>query len=149
MEKLLPTLGERIANIRKTNGLSRADLGDLLGVKEGAVGKYERGESDPGAEAILKVAKLGRCTTDWLISGQEKSEPSDQPQYTTERGIEATVNEATRHYNGGPLKITRQEEELIYLLREIPADMQPIALEGVRNVWVMARRKRETQQSSE
>jgi transcriptional regulator with XRE-family HTH domain len=71
MENLLIAIGEKITRIRQAAGLSRAGLGDMLGVKEGAIGKYERGESDPGAAALAKIAKIAGRSIDWLITGTE------------------------------------------------------------------------------
>lgn len=152
MEDTNKDIGRRIREIRESQELTQADLGKLLGVEKASVSKYEAGEAKRGLppEFLIKIAGLGGVSLDQLITGQEKSAMAGQgyPE-PADRNVEAQVNDRTEAFQAGPLKISRQEEELIYLLREIPTDMQPIALEGVRNVWVMARRKRETSQDSE
>lgn len=66
----LRDIGERIETILRKTGMTRSDLGARLGVKEGAVGKYIRGASDPGAAALAKIAEIGGVSIDYLITGK-------------------------------------------------------------------------------
>ena len=69
MDNELKEMGKRILAIMKDAGLTRDELGDILGVGPGAVGKYIRGESSPGQKKLKIIANLGETTIDWLLTG--------------------------------------------------------------------------------
>gem|GEM_PF-1582866 len=71
MENTQRDIGLRISEILEKLGMSRDDLGRHLDVRVGAVGKYIRGDSDPGAIRLAKIAEIGNVTLDWLITGKE------------------------------------------------------------------------------
>lgn len=50
--------GEKIAYLRKKNGMTQADLGVQLNVSYQAVSKWERDESYPDFDTISKIAKI-------------------------------------------------------------------------------------------
>jgi transcriptional regulator with XRE-family HTH domain len=77
MENEMRHIGERIDAIIKKAGISRARLGEILGVKEGAIGRHIRGETDPGALALFKIAQIGGVTIDWLITGKNNGNQNE------------------------------------------------------------------------
>ena len=125
-------------------GIKHKDLAARIRKSGATVTDYLSGGTRIPVTVVAEISEMTGESPNALITGKP-----DKYTENADRAIAAQVNDSTEDYQGGPLKISRQEEELIYLLREIPADMQPIALEGVRNVWVMARRKSETSQDSE
>lgn len=50
--------GEKISALRKSKGMTQADLGNELNVTYQAVSKWERGESYPDFETLSKIAKI-------------------------------------------------------------------------------------------
>ncbi|MBQ2740817.1 MAG: helix-turn-helix transcriptional regulator [Clostridia bacterium] len=52
------SIGEKIATLRKANGMTQADLGTCLNISYQAVSKWERGESCPDFETLSKIAQL-------------------------------------------------------------------------------------------
>lgn len=70
MENQLREIGNRIQVVIDSLGLSRDELGEILGVGAGAVGRYIRGEADAGAISLSRIAKVYGKTLDWLITGQ-------------------------------------------------------------------------------
>lgn len=66
----LKDIGARIERVIKDKDISRAQLGELLGLGEGAIGRHIRGETDPGTIALAKIAELGGITLDELITGK-------------------------------------------------------------------------------
>ena len=63
-------LGARIAALRRDAGWSQAELGKRLRVSASAVGMYEQGRREPGADLLVKLADQFGVTTDYLLTGQ-------------------------------------------------------------------------------
>ncbi len=53
--------------LREARGISQARLAGMVGVTQQAVGKWERGESDPQWELAPKLADALHCTIDQLF----------------------------------------------------------------------------------
>lgn len=51
------TVGETIRTIRKEQGLTQKELGQLCGIDEANIRKYELGKANPKIETIEKIAK--------------------------------------------------------------------------------------------
>lgn len=66
-------IGERISTARKKQGLSQADLADLMEVTRQSVSKWEMDESDPEMERLPKLAKILGVSVDWFITGEQKT----------------------------------------------------------------------------
>jgi len=71
MSENLKNIGRRIERLILENRLTRAELGEIIGVGAGAIGRYIRGEADAGSEAIAKIAEKFDVTTDYLINGED------------------------------------------------------------------------------
>ena len=62
-------LGPRIAALRQLSGMKQAELAEKLGVSTSAVGMYEQGRREPGAQLLIQMAKVFSVTTDYLLTG--------------------------------------------------------------------------------
>ena len=51
------TIGERIRNIRKLNGITQKQLADACGIDDATVRKYESGKLNPKADTLKKIAR--------------------------------------------------------------------------------------------
>ncbi|MGN1002916.1 MAG: helix-turn-helix domain-containing protein [Oscillospiraceae bacterium] len=71
MEK---TLGERIAAIRKAEGLTQEELAEKLSVSGQAVSKWENNLTCPDITLLPALARLGGITVDELLTGEQKPE---------------------------------------------------------------------------
>jgi transcriptional regulator with XRE-family HTH domain len=60
---------ERLKQLRKQRDLSQAQLAKAVGVHQNHIGRYERGESQPSADALRRLAEALTVTTDYLIEG--------------------------------------------------------------------------------
>jgi transcriptional regulator with XRE-family HTH domain len=60
---------KRIQELRKERLLSQKDLGEILGVSNKAVSKWENGESMPQMKTILKMAEVFEISPNELLSG--------------------------------------------------------------------------------
>lgn len=72
-------IGEKIAALRKTDGMTQSELGSKLNVTFQAVSKWERGESYPDFETVSKLAKLFNVPIGYFEKGGELfDEPSEE-----------------------------------------------------------------------
>lgn len=60
-------IGDRIAYLRKTVGLSQSELAKQIKASREAIGKYERNEAIPSVEIAKKIADTFDVTLDYLI----------------------------------------------------------------------------------
>jgi transcriptional regulator with XRE-family HTH domain len=68
------TLGEKIQQLRKTQGLSQEALAEKLTVSRQAISKWELGESMPDTENVVSLSKLFDVSTDYLLRDEFASE---------------------------------------------------------------------------
>lgn len=60
----------RLAELRRTHGLSQEELAERLGVSRQAVSKWERAESSPDTDNLIALAQLYGVTLDVLLGLQ-------------------------------------------------------------------------------
>lgn len=65
------SIGETIAELRKSKGLTQLELAEKLNISDKAVSKWEKDKSNPSLEDIVTLSKLFDVTTDYIITGQE------------------------------------------------------------------------------
>jgi transcriptional regulator with XRE-family HTH domain len=70
----LGDLSYRIKNIRKEKGLTQAEFGALMGVRQGTINKYESGRI-PDLSILKKIADYGGVTVEWLLHGEKAGPP--------------------------------------------------------------------------
>ena len=70
------TTGEKIAALRKEQGMSQEALGEKLSLSRQAVSKWENGTSDPSTSNLCALAKLYGIPVEELLheTQEEKSE---------------------------------------------------------------------------
>ena len=66
-------IGEQIAVLRKSKGLTQGELGERLGVSFQAVSKWERGETLPDITLLPDLANILETTVDFILIGNEKT----------------------------------------------------------------------------
>jgi class 3 adenylate cyclase len=121
----LGELGARIKKRREARGLRQADLASALRVTPQAVSKWERGENAPDIVVLVPLSRLLDVSVEWLLGGSpiERETFEAVVMVTTVRGyaersrnespralaawingLHHTVTEATRHFDGVPVK---------------------------------------------
>ena len=103
----------RLRELRGTQKISQEALGNILGVTQQAVGKWERDIASPDPETIVKMAVHFGVTTDYLLG------VSDTPYYTAE--AQASDGKPVRGYsttNKAPL--TPKEVEAVERIEADP-----------------------------
>jgi repressor LexA len=68
--------GERIKEARAARNFSQVDLALRLGVTQGAIGQYERGDNLPPLNLAAPLARELHVSTDWLL-GMETAPLAD------------------------------------------------------------------------
>ena len=66
-------LGARIAALRRSAGMSQADLAKRLQVSASAIGMYEQGRREPAADLLIAMAKVFSVSTDYLLTGKTET----------------------------------------------------------------------------
>lgn len=66
----MPT-GSRIKEIRKQKGLTQKQLGDLCGMADSAIRRYENGKANPKIETLQKIATALKCNLSDLMDADE------------------------------------------------------------------------------
>lgn len=59
---------KKLAGLRVTAGLTQTDVANALGISQGAVSAWERGENNPGFDKIHQVAKLYGVTAQEIFN---------------------------------------------------------------------------------
>lgn len=78
------TIGEKIAYMRKKNGMTQADLGTKLNVSYQAVSKWERDESLPDFDMISRLSRLLGVSIAFFEAGATLVETTDNEQAKTD-----------------------------------------------------------------
>lgn len=67
----------RLKEQREHIKMTRAELADILGVTQAAIGNYENGISTPKADILFKVFDALKCDANYLFQDEMKSQSSD------------------------------------------------------------------------
>jgi transcriptional regulator with XRE-family HTH domain len=60
-----------LKKLRKQRRLTQRDIADALHISQTSVSKYERGESEPDIEMLIKMSDFFGVTVDEFIRGQK------------------------------------------------------------------------------
>lgn len=72
------TVGDRLKNLRKEAGITRAKMAERLNMPYTTLRNYEDGSREPGHDFLIKYAKEFNVTTDYLLGLVEKKEATDK-----------------------------------------------------------------------
>lgn len=71
-------LGERIGAMRRSRGMSQAELARRLGISPSAMGMYEQGRREPSAQTLVALSRELGVSTDFLLTGKAAA-PEEDP----------------------------------------------------------------------
>lgn len=72
---MLADIGKKIAETRKTKGLSQDELAELATLNRVTIARYETGKAEPGAQALNRIADALEVTTDELLGREDRITP--------------------------------------------------------------------------
>ena len=61
---------DKILELRKANEMTQQQLAEKLIVTPQAVSRWEKGETEPDADTLIKIAEIFNISLDELISGE-------------------------------------------------------------------------------
>ena len=70
MEEAKTKFAQNLTRLRKKAGETQRDLGDALGISDKTVSKWETGESEPGLDLVVTLAKRYGVSADSLLAGE-------------------------------------------------------------------------------
>ena len=68
-------LGNRIRERREHKRLLQKEVANYVGVSQQAVARWEKGETEPDSETLIKLAELFECSVDYLLGRTNISTP--------------------------------------------------------------------------
>lgn len=90
------SIGDFLAILRKSKGLTQQEVADRLGVSNKTVSSWETGASCPDISMLPAIAELFDVTCDELLRGERIS--SSEPQPRTEEKREKALNRMLAMY---------------------------------------------------
>lgn len=63
------SFGQRLKEAREAKGLTKEKFGKLVKIHYSQIGRYERNEASPSADALKKMANALDVSTDYLMNG--------------------------------------------------------------------------------
>lgn len=77
------TMGERIKAMRKAQGLTQEELGNMLGIKKAAVQKYEKGTvKNIKYDTLMLLAEIFGTSVEYIVSGGDVLPENMRPAVT-------------------------------------------------------------------
>lgn len=127
-------IGRRIKAIRQNLDINQTDFAKQLGYdKNTVVSAWESEKSIPPTDVLIKIAKLGSCTLDWLITGIDSVH--NPPPFDPDKVPSSLVSVNRKPvpvvgiFNGGdPRLIYREDNILETLYIEIDSNTNLFAL---------------------
>lgn len=74
------TFGEKLQKLRLQKGLSQDTLSEMLGVSRQAVSKWERDETMPEVEKVLRISEIFGVSLDALLKDAPQAPQPEAPQ---------------------------------------------------------------------
>jgi len=93
------SMGDFIAVLRKTKGLTQKELGDKLNISDKSISRWERNETMPDISLIPVLADLLDVTADELLRGERIcAEKENEDPEKTQKRVEWVLNKSFSRY---------------------------------------------------
>ncbi len=73
------TFGKKLQQLRLKEGLSQDKLAEILEVSRQAVSKWERDETMPETEKVIRISEIFHVSIDYLLKDQEEQPVAPKP----------------------------------------------------------------------
>ncbi|MBW7651341.1 MULTISPECIES: helix-turn-helix domain-containing protein [unclassified Anoxybacillus] len=92
------SFGDRLQELRNKMNLRQEDVAKKIGVGRTTYAMYEQGKREPDYETLLKIADLFGVSTDYLLTGQEKTDSEKHLFFFDMDGLtEQEIEEIKKH----------------------------------------------------
>ena len=81
-------IGKRITEIRKSNGMSKRQFADLIGISNQYLGALEKGEHCISNEKLIQLCEKTGTSADYILFGTRTTLDSNIANYLAEINIE-------------------------------------------------------------
>ena len=93
------TFAQRVRLCRKAHDFTQKELGEIVGVTESRVRKWESGRSFAGAEKLGVLSVTLNVTTDYLLGLTDDPQPTKE-RLLSEYSSDELMKELIRRWNG-------------------------------------------------
>lgn len=96
------TIGQFIAALRKTHGMTQKQLAEMLMVSDKAVSRWERDETAPDISLIPVIAEIFGVTSDEILRGEKinnENSPYNEGNVKSEKRLKNLINTAKTKFN--------------------------------------------------
>ena len=125
-------LGTLIKDARTKKGISQSELASRInGLSASALGKAERGESEPAEEIVRQIAKeLGVTQTSLVeaMSGKAAGRTSSSKTSSSKTSSSKTTSSKSKSAGSASVKLTAAEKKLVELYRKADRDTKKAAV---------------------
>lgn len=108
------TFGEKLQKLRQREGMSQDALAELLDVSRQAVSRWERDETMPETEKVLRISQCFHVTTDYLLKDDAPEQPDGGKKRTVADRMERLAS--TKGYLLGWLLVVWGGLDLVRIL---------------------------------
>lgn len=102
------TLGERIKQLRKENGMTQVDMAQKLGVTKGTVSTWETDSRTPGFETLNQMCDMFQRSMDYLMGRSDDATPPPVP--TDEERAELALDQVAEDLKEYMFKYCRLDQ---------------------------------------
>lgn len=83
---------KNLKKLRMKKGISQQKLGEILGISQQSVNKYENQDCEPDIKMLISISEFFHTTIDYLV-GKEKEEKEDKNNDNTENSNSYDLSE--------------------------------------------------------
>ncbi|NCA97177.1 MAG: XRE family transcriptional regulator [Bacteroidia bacterium] len=95
------SLGQRIARLRRSKGLTQEELGDKVGISSQAVSKWETDSSVPDVTLLVKIANIFDISVDELLGNERIRETPKVVPAENRKDVDKMILKITVDSNDG------------------------------------------------
>ena len=110
------SIGQRIAQKRKEQGLSQESLGEQLGVSRQSIYKWESDAALPEIEKLIALSRLFHVSVGWLLGVEEDTAPPREDPGTLTEAQLKMVEEITARYLASQPKPRHRSSVTLFIL---------------------------------
>lgn len=115
----------RIRELRKANGLTMKQLGEVVDLAESTISQYETGKRQPDNETLLKISEYFGVTVGYLLGVEENKTPAESSRSISHNDI---LDEVDIAFYDGYRELSEDDKEtvrdMVRVMRERRAKKQ-------------------------